>query len=292
MDDWVILLFKANQVLVMPHFLQQMLQRTKYAILYALSSAHSVPNNMTTSTPLRKANQLIESINEMVMDGVNKERVDEIVDDANKMKEFGQYTDAYNVLGMVAALHGDLPEVDRLFTAAIRSGGRESWTLCNYAAALSNLNQSTEAVKIIDEVVDMSPDDLYVIHAAIKYHREAYDIDGVQELINRCVTLGQSFVDPMMERDLKILKSLMVEHNVTWLEMASRIELGASALRRLGLQSLHDREAIGNEFMFYEFRIDADVNSVAMAESAINDAIAEEAYSPVDDFLYLTCATI
>lgn len=247
---------------------------------------------MTAPTPLAKANKLIESINEMLFDGVNNERLEEIIADTAKMKDIGLYTDAYNVLGMIAALHGDSAEVDRLFEAAMRSGGREPFTLGNYAAALNNLDRKADAVKIIDEKLDMAPDNLNVIKTAIEFHREAYDIDGVRELMARCETLGQPIIDSDMEHELNKVEALMKNHNVIWSDVASRVELASSVLHRLGLSPRLSQEAIDDGILVHNFKIDGDVESVSRAESAMNDAIAEEPYSAVDSFLYFSCSAI
>jgi len=247
---------------------------------------------MTAPTPLKKANELIESINEMVFGGANNDRIEEIVTAANKMKEIGQYTDAYNVLGMIAALHADSGEVDRLFTAAIRSGGRVPWTLGNYATALSNLDRHGDAVRIIDEVVELAQDDLSVIKKAIKLHQEAFDIDGVRELMARCKALGHPIVDLTMENQLGLIEELMAEHNVMWPDVASRIELASGVLHQFGLVPQNSQKIDEDSILVYEFRIKGDVDSVSRAENAINDAIAEKPYSHVDDFLYFTCSTI
>lgn len=249
-------------------------------------------DSMTAPTPIAKANKLIESINEMLFDGINNERLEEIIADTSKMKDIGLHTDAYNVLGMIAALRGDSTEVDRLFEAAMHSGGREPWTLGNYAAALNNLDRNVDAVKIIDEVVEMAPDDLSVIKIAIKFHREAFDIDGVRELMARCKTLGISIDDSEAGYDLNETEALMKEHNVTWRDMASRVTLASAALHQLGLTPRFSHARIEDGILVHEFGIDKDVEAVTLAENAMNDAIAENRYSPVDTFLYFSCSTV
>lgn len=247
---------------------------------------------MTASIPAKKANELIDSINEMLEGGINNDRIEEIIAEANKMKGFGLYTDAYNVLGMIAALRADTGEVERLFTAALHSGGRDAWTLSNYASALSNLDRLSEAVKIIDEVVDGAPDDLSVIKQAIKLHHDAFDVKGVRELMACCEKLGQPFDSRAMDRMLDLTEALMAEHSVMWTEVASRVELASGVLHRLGLIPQNVKQVTPDGIMVYEYKIHGDINLVAQVENAINDAIAEKDYSPVDDFLYLTCSTI
>lgn len=247
---------------------------------------------MTAPTPQRKANELIDSINEMLFGELNNERIEEIVATAEKMKSAGLYTDGCNVLGMIAALRGDLDEVNRIFNAAIRHGGREPFTLINYAAALNNLDQHCDAISTIDEVVEMVPDDLIVIKEAIKFHRDAFDIKGARELIVRCEALGQPFVDPEFDCYLDEAESLMIEHNVAWRDMASRISLASNALHRLGVIPRFSRGRVEDGILIHEFGIDEDVELVSRAENAMNDAIAEDHYSPIDTFLYFTCSTV
>ncbi len=246
---------------------------------------------MTAPTPARKASELIESINEMVDGGVNENRLAEIVAAAKKMKEIGQYTDSCVVLGMIAAIQGNHSEVDRLFNAAIHHHGRDTWVLTNYAAALSNLNRRAEAIRFIDEAVSLSPTDIYLLRTAVEFHRDAFDIEGARNLIDRYEALGMKFPDKQIERDMALLAELMAEHNISWTDMSSRVELASSVLRQMGLPALRRRELFDDGIMVLEFQINSDVESISRAENALNDAIAEIPYSPIDDCLYLTCAT-
>lgn len=247
---------------------------------------------MTNPTPLSKATELIGSINEMLADGVNAERMEEIIAAANKLKDHGHYTDAYKVLGMIASLRGNSAEVDRLFTAAIHSGSRNAVTLFNYAAALGNLGRIADAIKIMDELVDMGTTDLNLIRVALKYHLDAFDIDGARKLIAKHEALGRHIDDPNLSSELEIIESAMEGANVTWPEIAVRIELAASVLLRLGLFPRCTRRFIRDGIIMNEFIIGADVGIVSEAEIAINDAISEESYTSVDDLLYLTCSAI
>ncbi|HEX5338076.1 MAG TPA: PAS domain-containing protein, partial [Gallionella sp.] len=94
---------------------------------------------MMNSASIKKADALIDAVNEMMADEINAARLDEIVASASQMSDAGQYVEACNVLGMVAALRGDSFEVERRFKAAIQRGGNDAWTLGNYATALNHL---------------------------------------------------------------------------------------------------------------------------------------------------------
>ncbi|MEO6423446.1 MAG: hypothetical protein ABIR84_12415 [Candidatus Nitrotoga sp.] len=248
---------------------------------------------MTNPTPQKKVNELIDSINEMIKSGQNKDRIEEIEYEANKLKGYGQFTDAYNVLGMTAALKGQSSETDRIFSAAINhEGSRTPNTLINYATALNNLGRLCKAVVIIDEVVSMAPENLFYITEAIRHHHDACDFTGVIELTNRAETLGTNI--NLFKEDVNnfFVADLLTEHNVSWQELSTRIEIASNTLHNIGLVPRFNRLKDIEGVLYYEFNIDADSDLVSKGENAIIDAIAQEPYSPVDDLLYITCSTL
>lgn len=94
---------------------------------------------MTTTASNHQATDLIDAVSEMVSCGINADHLKNIEAAAKQMEGSGQSIAACNVLGMVAALSGDTFEVERLFNAALQSGGNDAWTLGNYAKALNIL---------------------------------------------------------------------------------------------------------------------------------------------------------
>lgn len=247
---------------------------------------------MTQPAPSKQFNELIDSMNEMIIHGVNNHLIQEIASAADKMKQYGEYLDSYIISGMIAAIRGNALETDRLFNAAINCGGRAPNTLCNYASALNNLGRYRSAIKVIDELVNIAPDDLSVVKTALKVHRDAFDINGVNDLKKRCEMLGDPIVDLEVDNNLMLVDELLTSHKVNWEDLASRTELAYSVLHKLGLHMCGRNETLQDGIFLFDFRIDADVNAVFLGESAINDAIAEKPYSPVDNFLYLTCSVI
>ncbi|HEY6019993.1 MAG TPA: hypothetical protein VIY48_08860 [Candidatus Paceibacterota bacterium] len=245
---------------------------------------------MAAPTPQRKASELIESINVMLASGVNQERLNEVVDEANKLKEIGCYNEAYTVLGMIAALRADLREVDRMFSAAIKCSGRDLWTVRNYASALNNLHRCGEAVKYVDEVVEHIPDDISLLYEAIKFHKEAFDVEGVRSLEAHCKALGTPFVDSKLELELNAIEDIMRTNSVTWDQLASRVELATDVVYESGLTQQFNRRLVKDGVIFYEIGIPDDIERVSRIENLINDRIAEESYSVVDDVLFITCS--
>ncbi|CAE6723441.1 hypothetical protein [Candidatus Nitrotoga fabula] len=247
---------------------------------------------MSSPTPRKKINEIIQSINEMIVNGRNHERIEEIIIEANKMKAYGQYTDACIVLGVVAALRSDFNEVDRLFKAAFAHSGRTVDTLLKYAVVLSNLHRHIDAVKIIDELMELVPDDLFVVNNAFLYHFTAFDVDGARKLMSHMKLLSQPIDEAMWEERLIWLEEIMKEHKVVWKDVASRIELASRALRQSGMVPRSADRFEWDGIMIYKFFIQGDVDSICLAESAMIDAIANQPYSPVDDFLYFSCESV
>lgn len=246
---------------------------------------------MTQPAPRKQFNELIDSINEMVINGVDIRHLQEIADAADKMKQHGKVLDSYIINGMVAALRGDTVETDRFFTAALKCGGRAPDTLCNYAFALNNSGRLIAAIKIIDEVVNISPGDISVVKQAIKFHLDAFDINGVWELKGRSEVLGHPYADLNIDNHLLLIDELLIEHKVNWQDLASRTEIAHCVLNKLGFHIQGRQAKLQDGILLIDFGITADIDSVFLGENAINNAIAEKSYSPVDDFLYLTCST-
>jgi len=94
---------------------------------------------MTNKSSNHAAIELIDAVSEMVAGGINARHLEEIVAAAKHLEDAGQYIQACNVFGMVAALRWDSFEVKRRFKAAIECGGNDVWTLDNYATALNHL---------------------------------------------------------------------------------------------------------------------------------------------------------
>ncbi|CAG9932222.1 hypothetical protein [Candidatus Nitrotoga arctica] len=245
-----------------------------------------------TPTPKKKVDELIESINEMILNGLNNDRIEEIIADAEKLKIQGKSSDSYTVRGMIAALRGDANETDRLFTAALHIGGRNPATLSNYAAALCNLGKHTASTRIIDEALALDGNNLTYIKQAIKFHLVAFDIEATRKLLKRCETLGQPIQDFKMEIEMTTNEAMLAEHNAAWQDAASRIELASGVLHKLNFNSRKRKIFPFDGILLYEFQLDADIDTIAQVESAISDAIAEMPYSPVDNFLCITCSAL
>ena len=84
----------------------------------------------------------------------------------------------------------------------------------------------------------------------------------------------------------------MKEHKVVWKDVASRIELASRALRQSGIVVRSADRFQWGGVMIYKFLIQGDVDSICRAESSMIDAIANQPYSPVDDFLYFSCESV
>lgn len=244
---------------------------------------------MTAPIAQKKASELIKQLNEMLHTGVNEEVLEEVVGAANKLKSIGMYSDACNVLGMVAALRMNIEEVDKFFNAAIRNSGRNIMTLLNYAVALSNAYQYQRAIEIVDEVVDMAPDDLSIIREAIDLHVNGFDAAGIRRLTDMLHRLGG-------EADYAILAEKIAEYeaafsaaHTTWELVADRIGLAASAVSKLGKRPVAD-SYIYDGVVLFRFILDATVDQVNKAESLMVEALANEQFTSADRAIYFSCA--
>lgn len=243
---------------------------------------------MTTPITQTKAAQLIEELNGMVAAGINDEHLVEIKSEAERLKGFGLLNDAYNVLGMVSSLQMNVEEVDRYFNAAIRSSGRETNTLINYAVALNNAFQSRRAVEIIDEVLHVVRDDIDLIDKAINIHKASFDFVGAQALLDRLDKLGGEQAHTVSLDDLKTSSELISAAGASWQSVSDRVSVAANAVSaivaRPGTETfIHDGVIIR------KFVVKADDDEVFKAESAMIDALANQKYNPADRVIYFSC---
>ena len=121
---------------------------------------------------------------------------------------------------------------------------------------------------------------------------DAFDTNGVDKLLKHCEMIGRPNSDVYVEMELNMISRLMDENNVTWQDLATRVEFANSILQKLELIPRSHSKRVINGILIYEFNIDADAATVSQGENAIVDAIANEPYSPVDDLLYIACSTI
>lgn len=249
---------------------------------------------MANAHPLKKEDELIASINGMVLGGIDHDRLDEILAEAKKMQAIGSsyYVPAKRVMGMVAAMQGDVVEVDIQFKAAIASGGESIETRLAYAVALWNLRKIMRNLEILDRLVEESPDDPELIRTAIHNHWTAYDIEGVRRLLQLAEKLNLPDDKLILEakNNLNLKSNVLTEAGATWKQVCERIELASDVLNKLGLYSPQMRSSISDGIVFHEYELMADLDSVMRAEGAINDAIANMPFSPADRILYFSCA--
>lgn len=247
---------------------------------------------MTAALPQDKANELIHFINTMLLDGVDHARLNDIRNEADKLENFGAYVAAKRVKGMIAALCGDIKEVDRQFNAAVMASGKESVVLFDYATALGNIHYHVRAIDVIDEAINRAPDDLHALHLAIKIHTDAFDVDGVRNIMDQLEKLGQPNTDPMLTVKLNAIEGILSAHGTSWRQVSERIELVANTLHKLGLTPRICSEMLSDGVLLYEFNLDADVATVIAAENAVHEAIANKPFSTADQAIAFSCAPV
>lgn len=88
-----------------------------------------------------------------------------------------------------------------------------------------------------------------------------------------------------------IMEEMMVKHQVTWDDVLSRIELASGVLHHSGLPLHITQQHKLDDFIVYEFCIEGGTDLIFSVERQIHDVIAEQPYSPVDDFIYFCCSS-
>jgi hypothetical protein len=244
--------------------------------------------DMTAPIAQTKATLFIDSLNEMLKSGVDDARLQEIEDEAIKMKSYGLLTDAYNVLGMVSALRMDVQEVDKYFNAAMKHTGREIDTLVNYAVALNNAYQSCRAIEIIGEALEGAPGDAGVIKRAIGLHVIAFDVEGIRKLTDELSRLGESLDEDIPFDELVEYEAAFIAADTTWQEVADRIGIAASAVSEVVNWPSTDID-IHDGVVLFRFVLDATVEEAYKAESAMIDAIAAQPFTAADRVIYFSC---
>jgi len=251
---------------------------------------------MPNKHPLSKESELIEAINAMVESGVDQNRLEEILAEAKKMQGIGgsYYVSAKRVMGMVAAMRGDVTETDNQFNAAITHGGETIETLTDYAISLWNLREIRRNLELLDTLLERAPDNPQLIQTAIHNHWAAYDIDGVRSLFKQAEKLKLSedkFVSELTEKfDLDTVSNLLKEAGATWQQVCARIELTSRVLNKLGIYSPAMHSDVTDGIVSHSYLLATNLENVMRAEDAINEAIANEPFSPADRVIYFSCA--
>lgn len=251
---------------------------------------------MTNKHPLSKETEFIESINAMVESGIDQDRLEEILAEAKKMQGIGgsYYVSAKRIMGMIASLRGDVVETDHQFKAAIAHGGESIETLNDYSIALWNLRKIRRNLELLDTLVERAPDNPQLIQTAIRNHWAAYDVEGVRRLLKQAEKLNlpeDKLVSELVEEfDLDTVSKLLKEAEATWEQVCARIEFASGVLNKLGIYSPAMRSAMTDGIVSHSYLLVTDLEGVMRAEDAINDAIANEPFSPADRVIYFSCA--
>jgi hypothetical protein len=236
-----------------------------------------------------KASELIDSLNLMLHSEVDSRILAEIVTEANKLKSFGMYTDACRVLGMVASIRLNIEDINKFFNAALKNSGDNVLILANYAIALSNAYQFTRAVEIIDEVVALAPGDLRVLKEALDIHVLGFDTNGIRKLMERLHLLGTEDYQVISNEKIDGIEAVFTATKTTWALVADKIGIAAMAVAKLGKRPSSEEMYIHDGVILFKFILDAPVEYVTEAESAMIDALANEPFTSADRAIYFSC---
>jgi len=249
---------------------------------------------MLSAIPNKKETELINSINQMVRSGIDRQRLEEIRFSAKKMQDMGgsYYSAAKRILGMAAALIGDVNECEVQFNAAFRHSGRTVDLLKAYSVSLWNLRQIRRNLEIVDELFELSPDNPEFVKTAIHHHWAAFDVEGTKRYIIHAEKLKLPLESLMttFPISLELISKILEDTGSTWEQVCERVELTSNVLNRLGLHSTGIDSTLVDGIVLHDYKIVANVDSVIQAEDEMNDAIANMPFSPADKAIYFSCS--
>lgn len=243
---------------------------------------------MATPTPIEKSDQLIKEINDMVINGIDFDRLNDIETEAKKIQDI-HFVSGKRLMAVIAGMRRDKEQIRAQFEAAIKAGGADSVILANYANALSNIGDISGAMDRIDEAISFSPDDISFLRRSIDLHLEGYDIEGASVWMKRLESLG---VDPDPKLPLNVISAIdhiFTEASVDWRVAAFRINRIYDAILQYTTAIEGVSMNIHEGTILHRFELKDEVEVVAKAESAMLDAIADCPYDPVDDVIYFSC---
>ena len=240
--------------------------------------------------PLEKSSELIARINAMIWSALDEAEIADLEREIALIERAGFYSQAKQLEGMLAGLHGDSEEVHRKFNAALLSSGYDKVVRTNYAQALANLHHLREAVEQLILAVEQAPDDINLLWLARKIYEDAYYVDGAERLTEQLCLLGQeNRISVDMTNKLVRMRELLDEAGANWQDVSERIEQASSALLPLGLRVASISESFSECTALLEFNIKGDIDVVLQAEEAIHQTIAKQPYSPADKMMAFAC---
>ncbi len=243
--------------------------------------------------PQTKADRLIRDINRMVLNGRDEVSMMRIRTDVVSLEK-ASYGDAKRVLGMLAALDGDLTAVETQFTAAIRHGANPNISHFNYATALSNLHYMIRAIEMVEKNLEFVENDPDYLETAFGIYGEAFHIDGMRKVRAQLQKLDrEDILGEMMLAKYESLVSLYDNHpDLNWITIAERIDMAAETIRDHGILIRRNTHFISDGSFYYSFELEADVDQVIQLEDEITERICEMPYSLVDDVICISCSCV
>jgi hypothetical protein len=246
---------------------------------------------MTAPTPLEKADELIDSINGVIAGHIGYDSLERISAEAEKLEQVN-YVAAKRVMGMIAATRGNIEEMERQFAAAIKAGGIDPLTYSNYASALANVGNMLHAVRVSDEMVAQTPDDLSAIRQAISLHFDAYDVEGTRHLIKLLEKLDGSKEDIPTNQNMNEITEILNAAQTNWEEISERIRIATTAIAKQGKARRGQLIRLHSGRILYKFMFDENVEAIFKIESAMIDAISDEQFSPADRVIFFSCESV
>lgn len=108
--------------------------------------------------PQSKANEIIEALNEMGKSGqIDQIKLARWKHEANQMKQSGQVSPAFIILGMIACLEGDIEQMRSHHLNAIRYASESIDALRNYAVSLKKSGILQDSLEYFKKAHQLEP---------------------------------------------------------------------------------------------------------------------------------------
>lgn len=246
---------------------------------------------MSIMLPLEKSSVLLDEINSYISSKeLDEGRLRAIQDEIEVIQQAGHFYEAKQLLGMVAALRGDVESAKRSFQAAKSASGGHPVVVSNFAQALGNLHMYEDAIVEMQQALIKCPDDLNILSLALKIFVDSYHIEEAFEVKKKIELLdAHNLIRDDLESELITKKELMSLAGATPEMVTSRIGLASKVIRDNKVRYLNVLESVCGDCMLFEYELTVDQTASALIEDKIHSAISSQAYSPADSFIAFSC---
>lgn len=249
---------------------------------------------MSAAAPKRKIDAITEELNSFVQGAeFSLDRLQHFEDEAKRLENFGFYTDAKMISGMVAAVKGDVKEVRSSYKAALLNSGNDPYVIENYATSLVNASHPVEALDLVDQLLVDQPYSVDLLGLGILGSHNSYDRARMESYVQR------------MSEILPEKKNEIYEYLTLFDDQFKSVFDGLSAdvLRSFSdkITEVHDVLVENGHYIrvisdvnlddqiMVVFYIIGDESEAAAAESDLHEYMANCPYSEFDQYIVTGC---